>query len=228
MASGTRVSGARRRGNQRGSRAVPAFSPCGTITSQFESKRSERSRALQERGWIVAESQGRVSAIRGRVARLAFAATAFYATLAGPAPARADTLALEVGGGNLRSHGEAFFLSWRKPAASLFGHLSYYESTLGAWLGPDANEAITLARGVQAALGRYRVAVSAGIGYVTTRTDNLGTHLQFVLRLTLARPLRDYELALAQRHYSNGRLLLDWPGPNRGENFLALELARRF
>jgi len=110
----------------------------------------------------------------------------------------------------------------------LFGRASHYELALAAWSGPDANEAFTLSRGMRFCPGGYALAASAGIGYVTERTDNLGTHLQFVVRLALGRAYGDYELALAQRHYSNGQLLFGWSGPNRGENFLGIELARRF
>lgn len=145
-----------------------------------------------------------------------------------PAFVRADVLALELGGGNLRSHGDALSLSWRRPAPALFRRESYYEFALASWSGPDSNTAITLSRGARFGVGRYVLAASAGIGYVTERTDNLGTHLQFVVRLALGRAFGDYELAVAQRHYSNGQLLFDWSGPNRGEQFLSVELARRF
>lgn len=150
------------------------------------------------------------------------------ALLAANSLARAEELSIALGGGNLRSHGEAAFVAWRRPAASLLGSASYAELALGAWSGPDGNEAVTLSRGVRVPVAAHYFSASLGLGYVAERTERLGTHLQFVARLAFSRPLGDYELAIAQRHYSNGQLLFGWSGPNRGENFLGLELARRF
>lgn len=148
--------------------------------------------------------------------------------LAVPALVRAELLSLELGDGNFRSHGDALFLSWRRPASLLFGWESYTEYAVGVWSGPDRNETVTLLRGLRVDLGRDVFAASLGVGYVAERTKNLDTHLQFVARVALGRPLGNYEISLAQRHYSNGQKLFGWSGRNRGENFLSVELARRF
>lgn len=150
------------------------------------------------------------------------------ACLAVPAPVRAEALSLELGGGDLRSHGDALFLSWRRPASPLFDRESYTEYALGVWSGPERNEAFTLSRGVRLDLGRHVLAAGLGIGYVAERTENLDTHLQFLARIALGRALGHYELSLVQRHFSNGQRLFGWSGRNRGENFLSVELARRF
>ena len=158
---------------------------------------------------------------------LAIAGLPFFLPLAG-----ADTLGIAAGQGNISSQGSsALFLSYRKDAPTLFQRQSLYDLTLASWSGSRQNNALTLARELRWKLPQESFfAGSLGLGLVSRTTDHLGTHGQFIARLAFGRRFGQYELSIGETHYSNGKtaLQLDWDGPNHGEDFLSLMLARQW
>jgi hypothetical protein len=149
-----------------------------------------------------------------------------------PSIAAADMLAVTTGHGNIFSQGsDAVFLSYQKEAPRLFHRESRYDVTLGYWSGSTHNSALTLARVMRWKLSTESYfAGTLGIGVVDRTTDHLGTTGQFVVRLAFARRFGKYELSLGETHYSNGKtaLQLNWHGPNTGEDFMTVMLAREF
>ena len=147
-----------------------------------------------------------------------------------PLPAGADMLAVTVGRGNFKSQGSnAAFLSYQKDAPKLFNRESLYDFTLGYWNGSTRNSALTLARVVHWKLSSENYfAGTLGIGVVDHTTDHLGTTGQFVVRLAFGRKFGKYDLSIGETHYSNGQTVLQWHGPNVGEDFLTVMLAREF
>ena len=146
-------------------------------------------------------------------------------------PAGADMLAVTAGHGNLKSHGsKAVFLSYQKDAPKLFDGASLYDLTFGYWSGSTHNSALTFARVVRWPLSHsdYYFAGTLGIGVVERTTDHLGTTGQFTIRLAVGRRFGKYDLSIGESHFSNGKyaLKLDWHGPNTGEDFLTVMLAR--
>ena len=147
--------------------------------------------------------------------------------------ASADMLAVTAGPGNIYSQGSnAVFLSYQKDAPRLFNRESLYDFTFGYWSGSTRNSALTVARVVRWRLAppSYYFAGTLGIGVVDRTTDHLGTQGQFTIRLAFGRKFGKYDLSIGESHYSNGKtaLWLDWHGPNTGEDFLTVMLAREF
>lgn len=149
-----------------------------------------------------------------------------------PSIAAADMLAVATGHGNIESQGSnAAFLSYQKDAPKLFSRESFYDFTLGYWNGSTRNSALSLARVVRWKLSsEYYFDGTLGIGVVDHTTDHLGTIGQFMVRLAFGRSFEKYNLSIGETHYSNGKttLGLDWEGPNIGEYFLTVMLARKF
>jgi hypothetical protein len=149
-----------------------------------------------------------------------------------PRLAGADSLGVAAGLGNINSQGAtALFLSYQKDAPNLFHRQSLYDLTIASWSGSRHNRALTLARELRWNLSQESyIAGSLGLGLVSRTTDHLGTHGQFITRLALGRQFGDYELAIGETHYSNGKtaLQLGWHGPNHGEDFLTLMLTREW
>ncbi len=167
--------------------------------------------------------------------RLAWLKPVYYlgaASLLFPLFAGADMLAVTLGRGNIYSQGSsAVFLSCQKNAPRLFNRESLYDLTFGYWSGSTHNSALTLARVVRWKFSNENYfAGTLGIGMVDRTTDHLGTQGQFMLRLAFGRKFGKYDLSIGESHYSNGKtvLRLDWHGPNTGEDFLTLMLAREF
>lgn len=144
--------------------------------------------------------------------------------------ASADMLAVTVGRGNIYSQGSnALFLSYQKVAPRLFSRESLYDLTFGYWNGSTHNSALTLARVVRWKLSpESYFAGTLGVGMVKRTTDHLGTQGQFTVRLAFGRRFGKYDLSIGESHYSNGKtaLQLGWHGPNTGEDFLTVMLAR--
>ncbi len=149
-----------------------------------------------------------------------------------PRLADADMLAVTAGRGNIYSQGSnAVFFSYQKNAPDLFNRKSLYDLTLGYWSGSTRNSALTVARVVRWKLSPENYfAGTLGVGVVDRTTDHLGTAGQFMVRLAFGRRFGKYDLSLGETHYSNGKtaLRLNWHGPNTGEDFLTLMLAREF
>jgi hypothetical protein len=149
-----------------------------------------------------------------------------------PSLIAADMLAVAAGHGNIYSQGsDVVFLSYQKYAPKLFNRESLYDLMFGYWSGSTHNSALTLARVVRWKLSNENYfAGTLGIGVVDRTTDHLGTTGQFVARLAFGRKFGKYDLSIGETHYSNGKtaLQLNWHGPNTGEDFLAMMLAREF
>jgi hypothetical protein len=141
-------------------------------------------------------------------------------------------LAVAVGRGNSFSQGSnAVFLSYQINAPKRFNRESLYDLTLGYWGGENYNTALTVARVLRWKLSpESYFAGTLGIGMVDRTTDHLGTLGQLVARLAFGRKFGKYDLSIGETHYSNGKtaLGLDWEGPNTGEDFLTVMLAREF
>ena len=141
-------------------------------------------------------------------------------------------LAIALGHGNIYSAGSnAVFLSYQKDAPTLFNQKSFYDFSLAYWSGENYNTALAVARALRWKLSPEIYFVGTlGIGMVDRTTDHLGTIGQFVVRLAFGRKFGKYDLSIGETHYSNGKtyLGLNWEGPNTGEDFLTLMLAREF
>ena len=149
-----------------------------------------------------------------------------------PLHAAGDMLAVTGGRGNIYSAGsEAVFLTYQKNAPELFNQESLYDVTLGFWSGSTRNSALSVARVLRWKLSpETYFAGTLGIGVVDRTTDHLGTQGQFMIRLAVGRKFSKYDLSIGESHYSNGKtaLQLGWHGPNTGEDFLTVMLAREF
>ena len=158
--------------------------------------------------------------------------TAIAGLLLLPPLTSADTLGVAAGQGNFTSRGtSALSLCYRKDAPPLFHRQSHYDLTLAYWGGSRHSTALTFARELRWKLSQENyITGSLGLGLVNRTTDYLGTQGQFITRLAFARQFGQYELAIGETHYSNGKtaLHLDWHGPNRGEDFLTLMLAHEW
>ncbi len=152
------------------------------------------------------------------------------AALTGAPAVKAETLAIEGGWGDFKSRGtEVVFLRYWKDAPPLFGYDGFYEFSFASWNGPNRNDAIGVARGLRHTWREKRYfSASGGLGYVARTTDYLGTHPQFLWRLAFGNKFGVYDLSIAQVHYSNGKKIFGWNGPNRGQDFLTLQLGREF
>jgi hypothetical protein len=144
--------------------------------------------------------------------------------------ANADNLAIGEGYGNIKSQeATATFLRYQKDAPRLWNQDSFYEIALGSWNGSNHNNASGVARGLRWPWSQKNfISTELGIAYVTRTTDHLGTQGQFFFHGTLGRQFEKYTLSIGETHYSNGQRVLHWHGPNVGEDFLTLQLGRKF
>jgi hypothetical protein len=145
------------------------------------------------------------------------------------APARADLVAFETGRGNHNSRGsDAWFLRYQRDMLPLWESTGFIEFAGGAWDGDTIkNRVLGAGGGLRHMITKSSYAsLSAGLAWVTDRTDNLGTHPQFQWRFALGWRVGRADLALAQIHYSNGRSVFHWKRdrPNVGDNFLTLQI----
>ncbi len=144
-----------------------------------------------------------------------------------PPVLRADMVGIDVGRGNHNSKkSSAAFFRYVRELPAWQNMPLYGEFLAGRWDGAHDNQAFSLGLGTRYPLSeRWSLGGSAGVGYVENRNSNLGTHPQFVFRFGINYRIGRAELSLTQRHYSNGKGLFQWDGPNVGENFLMLGLA---
>lgn len=170
--------------------------------------------------------------LRGHLPIMLKQSSAIIGLLLCPHLAGADMLAVAVGRGNIYSQGSnAGFLSYQKDAPALFNRQSLYDLSVARWSGRNYNSALTVARVVRWKLSpETYFAGTLGIGVVDRATDHLGTQGQFVARLAFGRKFGKYDLSVGETHYSNGQKIfgLNWHGPNTGEDFLTVMLAREF
>jgi hypothetical protein len=142
----------------------------------------------------------------------------------------ADTLSLETGQGFHHSgNTQALFVRYQKDAPLLFGQQGFYEGSVGAWNGPNRVETVGIARGLRFGLGETGyLSAQFGLNYITRKTENLGTLFQFASRLTVGRSIGEYDVSLGYVHFSNGKYFFGWDGPNYGENFVTVQIGRKF
>ncbi len=152
----------------------------------------------------------------------------FFSCLA--ATAHADTISVETGRGFHHSqHTEALFLRYEHEAPALFGYESFYEISAATWNGKNNASAIGVGRGARLSWGNKNYfSASIGPSFINRTTENLGTLCQFSLRFALGRQAGGYDLSLGYNHYSNGKGLFEWKGPNWGENFLTVQIGISF
>ncbi len=138
-------------------------------------------------------------------------------------PVHADQLALGLGSGVHRTHGDFGAILYHKDVSPLFNLDSRVEFSLASWNGDHRNDALGVARSLRWSWdGKHYLSGSLGLAYVSKTNGHLGGHGQFTLRFALGRRLGQYDLSLATHHYSNGGAST----PNQGENFLVLGLGR--
>jgi len=142
----------------------------------------------------------------------------------------ADTISLETGQGFHHSvETQALFLRYRMEAPPLFGQKGFYEAAVGAWNGPNRVETAGIARGLRFDWGEADYfSAQAGLHYITRTTENLGTLFEFAFRLAVGRTIGAYDLSLGYVHFSNGKYFFGWDGPNYGENFVTVQIGRKF
>ncbi len=147
-----------------------------------------------------------------------------------PQPAPADMLSFEAGRGFHRSsHSEIFTLRYHWDAPDLLGFPGHYEALLSGWNGRRRAAAAGLARSVHWSWsGPWYVSGSAGLAYLDRTTDNLGTRFQLAFRLGLGRTFGPWDLSAGYTHFSNGKIVFNWDGPNNGENFVTFRVSYRF
>lgn len=151
--------------------------------------------------------------------------------LAAPQAARADGIFLEGGPGIVYSyHTYAGFVRYQIDTSPLFKQESFYELSYGYWGGDNHNQAAILARGIRLRLSDPNSYFSGevGAGYVWNITENLGTHFQFMTRFAFHHQIEKVDLSIGYIHYSNGKLVLNWRGPNLSENFLTFQVGYLF
>lgn len=147
------------------------------------------------------------------------------AALVAVLPVYADQLALGLGGGVHRTHGDLGVILYHKDVSPLFNLDSRIELSLASWNGEHRNDALGVARALRWSWdGNNYLSGSLGLAYVSKTNDHLGGHGQFTLRFALGHRFDKYDLSLSTQHYSNGGT----HSPNQGENFLVLGLGREF
>ncbi len=142
----------------------------------------------------------------------------------------ADGLFIEAGPGWFCSTGAVLSLvRFDKDTSALFGQDSFYEFTYASWDGQNRNRAVSIARGLRwKAPAPFFWTFNAGISHVYTTTNNLGTEFQFYFRGSYGVTVGKAELSLGLIHYSNGKLVFRWDGPNDGENFATVSVGLIF
>ncbi len=147
-----------------------------------------------------------------------------------PSVAHADLIGIDIGRGNHNTRNitgsTAVFFRYVHDLKPWHDMPLYGEFLAGRWDGSHENQSFSLGLGTRYPLSeRWSLGGSAGVGYVHERNSHLGTHPQFVFRFGVNYRVGKTEFSLTQRHYSNGKGLFQWEGPNVGENFLMLGLA---
>lgn len=142
-------------------------------------------------------------------------------------PVSADNLFFETGPGFFKSLGtQVFVLRYTKDTSTVFGWPSYYEALFAHWTGEDRDNAAAIARAISFPIGCEQYFSSTlGLAAVSQETDHLGTNFQFYFRFAYDFKIKGRDFSLAIIHYSNGKMIFGWDGPNSGENFLTLSVA---
>ena len=146
----------------------------------------------------------------------------------GYSAASADNLFVEAGPGILKSKDSlVLLLRYQKETSELFGHSSFYEAFGAHWTDGSRATAYGLARGI-VWNRKDRPAffsTSFGLAGVSRTTSHMGTRFQFYFRFAYDWRLGSVPVSLGYIHFSNGKLVFGWDGPNSGENFLTFSAA---
>ncbi len=142
----------------------------------------------------------------------------------------ADGIFVEAGPGLFNSRSTTVSLvRVQKDTSKLFRHDSFYEAAYASWNGENSNHAVSLARGLRGGdSGRAYWSADIGLCHISRTTDNLGTPFQFHIRAASGIKVGRADLSIGLIHYSNGKLLFRWSGPNKSENFLTVSAGLTF
>jgi hypothetical protein len=142
-------------------------------------------------------------------------------------PASADNLFFETGPGLFKSLGsQVFVLRYKKDTSTVFGWPSYYEALISHWTGENRDNALAVSRAISFPIGfEQYFSPTFGIAGIPKETSHLGTNFQFYFRFAYDFRIKGRDLSLAVIHYSNGKMIFGWDGPNSGENFFTLSVA---
>ena len=142
----------------------------------------------------------------------------------------ANGLFIEAGPGVNSSQGSTYTaVRYQKETSKLFDTDSFYELSYASWNGPNNNNALSFARGLRwTGTANTYDSADIGVGHINRTTGNLGTPFQFYLRFAYGIKVGTVDLSLGFIHYSNGKLIFQWQGPNNGENFPTFSLGITF
>jgi hypothetical protein len=148
----------------------------------------------------------------------------------GLASARADEAAVAAGRGlQFSKHYNGYLLQYYRDAEAARGRNGFFELTAGDWPGPAEATLVAASGGLREEFEQRGYArLSLGAGYIDRTTEHLGTHGQFVIQLAVGREFGRYDAGVCMVHVSNGDFVLHTGKPNDGENFLTVQLGRRF
>jgi len=145
-------------------------------------------------------------------------------------PVSADSLSYETGIGFSFSGGTTVnLLRYRHEANPLFGFGSYYEAAFASWNGPNSAYAIAVARGIrlERTADEY-LSLTLGLSHISRTTSNLGQPFEFYGRLAYEKHIGKALFSVGWIHYSDGKFLFKWSGPNNGENFATISIGLLF
>jgi hypothetical protein len=149
-----------------------------------------------------------------------------------PSTACADGLFVEGGVGVIHSRlSDAGFFRYYKDTSPVFGCRSYYDFSLAHWNGRNENDAVVIGRGVLWNwTEKYYSSFEAGGAYLWQTTENLGTRAQFAFRFASGLKVETFDISAGYIHYSNGQEIFRWSSdtPNKSENFVTIQIGRRF
>jgi len=139
-------------------------------------------------------------------------------------------LFLEAGPGVMTSQDSTYTaVRYQKDTSKLFNTDSFYELCYASWNGSNENNALSFARGLRWPVSANTYAsADIGVGHIKRTTHNLGTPFQFYLRFAYDIKVGPVDISLGFVHYSNGKLIFGWSGPNNGEDFPTFSLGMTF
>jgi hypothetical protein len=144
--------------------------------------------------------------------------------------ASAESLSYEAGIGFYFSHSaSANLLRYRHELDPLFGLSSFLEASYATWNGPDQADAIALARGIR--WGRTSdqyLSFTMGLSHISRTTGNLGQPFEFYIRLAGEKSVGKALFSIGWIHYSDGKFIFGWSGPNNSENFATISAGLLF
>jgi len=144
--------------------------------------------------------------------------------------ASAESLSYEYGIGFYFSHSaNANIFRYRHELDPLFGLSSFLEASYATWNGPDHSDAIALARGIRwGKTGDENLSFTAGLSHISRTTGNLGQPFEFYFRLAGEKSVGKALFSIGLIHYSDGKFIFGWAGPNNSENFATISIGILF